>query len=81
MFLPLTGVRPMPETPYVLFPWRSYKFTVRLKDGATVYRDSAHIGGPWSSVVDTLKNSSVALTFRRQLAKAERELLAKPVLP
>jgi hypothetical protein len=61
----------------VEFTWKKITFLVKMSSGATVYRDKAHLGGPWSQVVDTLKNSSFDLSFRRALAKAEKEVLAK----
>lgn len=63
----------------VEFQWKAVVFQVRLHGGATQYKDKAHLGGPWSSVVDTLKNPSYDGTFRKRLAEAERGLLRSSV--
>lgn len=59
----------------VKFTWRGVTWLVRMVGGAVKYKDAAHLGGPWSMVIDTLKNPSIDLSFRKALAGAERELL------
>ena len=50
------------------FVWKNITWIVRLNDES--YRDKAHIGGPWSSVSQTLGNKSIDVSFRRALKKA-----------
>ena len=53
------------------FTWEGVTFTVRLRsDGMAVYRDKAHLGGPWSVAGATLCNSSIDAGFRRALTRA-----------
>lgn len=59
----------------VEFTWRGITWNVKMVGGAVQYKDAAHLGGPWSIVVDTLKNPSIDLSFRKALAQAERKLL------
>jgi hypothetical protein len=53
------------------FNWRGFAWEVTTtKSGDFVYRDAAHIGGPWSLCSSTIANKSVNSTFRRLLKKA-----------
>jgi hypothetical protein len=46
-----------------------------------LYKDEAHLGGPYSCVLKTLHNKSIKLAFRRQLSEAmtklENQIVAK----
>lgn len=59
------------------FEWKGITWVVKLHGGAVLYRDKAHLGGPWSNVAETMPNASVDRVFRNRLHKAEREVLAK----
>lgn len=57
------------------FVFRSYHFTVKRRlDGTLVYRDTAHLGGPWSNAANAVNNSSYHHLFRRGLRQAMEEL-------
>ena len=57
------------------FTFKQMHFTVR-KTGASTYeyRETRHIGGPWSSVGKTLESTSVHSTFKRLLREACQDL-------
>lgn len=59
------------------FVWKGVTWIVRWNGGAVQYKDAAHLGGPWSDLVTTLKNPSIDKQFRNKLAKAERELIQR----
>lgn len=61
--------------PTTTFIWKGMEWSVKFIDGCTLYRETLHLGGPWSNVVDTLKNPSIDLSFRKLLAQAEKKLL------
>ena len=54
------------------FEFRGITFTVKRLDenGAIVYRDSAHMGGPWSNAAKSAVCTSLHATFRRRLRVA-----------
>ncbi len=52
------------------FQWKGITWVVEQRSTRYVYRDKAHLGGPWSDVAKTLGNISVDATFRRLLKKA-----------
>lgn len=39
-----------------------------------LYKDEAHLGGPYSCVLKTLSSKSIKLAFRRQLSEAMTKL-------
>ena len=58
------------------FVWHNVTFTVARPHNRDhlVYRDTAHVGGPWSRVDTTLANTSIHVGFRRALRKAVASL-------
>jgi hypothetical protein len=54
----------------VEFTWRGITFVVRLSDGQAVYRDRAHLGGPWSNAAKSIVSTSLDGSFRRALQAA-----------
>ena len=60
----------------VEFRWGGIKWAVKLLNGQAVYKDAAHLGGPWSYAKKTLVNKSVDLKFRKEL-KRNVDLLIK----
>lgn len=58
------------------FEWKGITWIVRLDDGS--YRDKAHIGGPWSSITETMQNKSIHTGFKRAMRKAIELRLGKP---
>jgi len=59
----------------VEFTWRGITFVVRKDaNGTTVYRDKAHLGGPWSNVAKTVGNTSLEASFRKALQAAALKL-------
>lgn len=46
----------------------------RTTDGRIVYRDAAHLGGPWSDATRTVSNTSFHLKFRRALRAAMEDV-------
>lgn len=57
---------------FVVF--KGVRFVVQEVNGEMVYRDEAHLGGPWSSAIGSINNSSINLKFRKLLAKAVARL-------
>ena len=45
--------------------------------GEPIYKDAAHLGGPWSDLHRTCSNSSVRRAFRNRLWDASQELVSK----
>lgn len=37
------------------------------KNGRIVYKDAAHVGGPWSDAMRDMNNTSLNKTFRQRL--------------
>lgn len=58
------------------FTYQGNEYTVRIHSvgGHAVYRDSKHLGGPWSNAESTIRNSSIQLGFRRKLQEAVSQL-------
>jgi len=53
------------------FTWEGVTFTVRLRsDGIAVFRDKAHLGGPWSVAASIICCTGAAASFKRALRKA-----------
>ena len=57
------------------FEFKGRTYVVRIRDGAAVYREEAHLGGPWSEASRSISNTSLHSTFRRLLAATVKELL------
>lgn len=57
------------------FVWAGIKFDVRRSpsSGRWVYRDAAHLGGPWTDACAVLANTSIKASFRRALKDAIRQ--------
>jgi len=57
------------------FQFKQFTFGVkRWSDGSVVFRDIAHLGGPWTDAKKLLANTGYDICFRRSLAKAIKEL-------
>lgn len=64
------------------FTFLGREYTVRMKDGHDarcvaqhdVYRESIHLGGPWTIANRTLANPSIHAGFKRGLRQAMRKL-------
>lgn len=61
------------------FKFKGIEFTVKISNrlcpGRPIYRDSAHLGGPWSLVETSIQNKSLDIRFRRALESARQRLL------
>ncbi len=64
------------KTTYFTFTERGVTYQVRKrKDGQVVYRDEAHLGGPWSLARLSIANTTLRLSFRLELQKAVKIVL------
>lgn len=58
------------------FKFKGVTFVVKLnQQNIPVYRDQAHLGGPWSDVVSSTRNPSLDSKFRKLLSNASVELI------
>ena len=69
--------KPTSTVPEVFFEFRGTTFVVRrpLESGVTMYKDAAHLGGPWSVATVSLGNSSLHPEFRKSLRAASVKLV------
>lgn len=59
----------------VEFVFKGVTFQVKLDAvNYPVYRDKAHLGGPWSDAIRAAANKSLDLKFRRSLQSAIAKL-------
>jgi hypothetical protein len=57
------------------FTFKNITFVVKRNDkGSVVYKDKAHLGGPWSNAFDTMDNQAIDSKFKRRLRKAADNL-------
>ena len=54
----------------VTFQYKNITFVLKIRDNTLVYRDEAHLGGPWSDVTKSLNNKSLDSRFRKALYDA-----------
>lgn len=57
------------------FIFRGVTFVVkRLPDGRLVYKDKAHLGGPWSDYLLTISNKSFSRVFKNLLYQTSTKM-------
>ncbi len=55
----------------MFFRFKGVVFKVKQNtSGKFVYRDYAHLGGPWSDAAAAIANTSLDITFRKELKRA-----------